>query len=82
MHNNKLPAGISVRMRITVGRTSMRSPTGMSYTHGAFRHMTIQFLTQRIKTAYTFLNSDLTFFINSDTSGIITAVLKLAHAVQ
>ena len=82
MDNNKITAGIRMRMRVTVGRTSMGSPAGMSYTHSTLRHMTFQFLTQRIKTAHTFFNSDLTFFINSNTSGIITAVFQFAHTVQ
>ena len=82
VYYNKFTAAISMRMAVTVRRTTVGCPTSVTNTDNTFRHVTFQFLTQRIQTTNAFFNTHLTFFQYSNTCGVVTAVFKLAHTIK
>ena len=76
MHHNKFG------MRITIGRTAMSCPTGVTDAHRAHRHIASQFCTQCIQATHTFIHANSALFHHRDASRVIAAILQFAHAVQ
>ena len=71
-----------MRMRINIGRTSVRSPARMTDTRCSDRHIAADFILQGCKTADALFDADFLTVINGDTGRIVTAVLKLGQSFQ
>ena len=82
MYHNEFAAAIHMGMRITIGRTAMSCPTGVTNAHGAHRHIARQFCTQCIQAAHALIHTNSALFHHRDASRVIAAILQFAHAVQ